>query len=491
MKNNKSNQQTVDFPVISEKIVPHTADSLNNCALTYLDKGMSAEAEECWEEALKTDPDSAILRYNYDLHLWKTARIDDMEAVRRLTSVSTKDVNYYRCLAQLHIARRDAESAIERINEAIAIYGKTDALKQTLTKAKNMKKKGLDGRCVFTLEENIDLIDSIKSTFGALLDDEQLFSKMRDNKVYAVCFSPSGRMALSAGTGSKVMLWNTATGDCIQAFEYTEHSEEKGCLWDAKWSNVAVWSVCFSPGSGQWISGGENLLVKLWSNRDGQCVKTLKGHTGAVRSVCYSPDGRLCISGGEDHLIKLWQINSGKCIKTLKGHTGMISSVCFSPDGNHCISGSEDHLIKLWHIESGKCTETLKGHTDAVCSVDFSPDGKQCISGSRDHTLKLWDIVANECIRTMEAHTDSVASVCFSPNGNLVISGSWDKTLKLWNIETGACNRTMVGHQGKVESVGFSPDGERVISGSHDGTAKIWNLPVIDASGDEFEWSKI
>lgn len=45
-----------------------TADSLNNRALSYLDLGMSREAEACWTEALAKEPDAAIVMYNQTLY---------------------------------------------------------------------------------------------------------------------------------------------------------------------------------------------------------------------------------------------------------------------------------------------------------------------------------------------------------------------------------------------------------------------------------------
>ena len=69
--------------------------------------------------------------------------------------------------------------------------------------------------------------------------------------------------------------------------------------------------------------------------------------------------------------------NTGQCLKTLKGHSGNVESVAFSPDGTKIISGSgeNDNTIKIWDANTGECLKTLTGHSRSVYSVAYSPDG--------------------------------------------------------------------------------------------------------------------
>jgi WD40 repeat protein len=93
--------------------------------------------------------------------------------------------------------------------------------------------------------------------------------------------------------------------------------------WEPKLRNtlqghteIAVWSVAFSPDSKTLASGGgfggKPGEIQLWDVATGKEQATLQGHTEAVRSVAYSPDGKTLASGSEDGTIKLWDVGTGK-----------------------------------------------------------------------------------------------------------------------------------------------------------------------------------
>jgi WD40 repeat protein len=97
----------------------------------------------------------------------------------------------------------------------------------------------------------------------------------------------------------------------------------------------------------------------------------------------------------------VWNSNTGECLKTLKGHSGWIGTVVFSPNGQLLISGSEDHTIQFWSISTGQCIHTLQGHNNGVEAVVISSDGQILVSGSRDETIKIWDVATRKCLRTL------------------------------------------------------------------------------------------
>jgi WD40 repeat protein len=417
------------------KVASHTADSLNNRALSYLDLGEPEEAEKCWEEALKIDPDNALIQYNQILRLWKTEQIDDLEAVYKLTLVSVKDENYYKFLAKLHLARADAESAIKCVNEAIAKCSETEDLKKALVEAQEMMERELDGRCICTVA-----VEECSN---------------------AACFSPDGKKVFLGSNNGQIKIWDTATGECI-------------CAWKGHTSWIV--SFCFSPDGKQALSS-DLYTVRLWNIETGDCIHSWK-ENNMVRSVCFSPNGKMVLLG-VGHTVLVWDLVNGKCIRTLIGHTSSVYYTWFSPDGKLALSGSEgDNAVKLWNIEAGDCIHTLEGYNTVVRSVCFSPDGKQVLVGSLE-TIKIWDVDTGVLLRTLKwGNISPINSLCISPDGKLVLSGDVNYTVRVWKLVTGECLRTFKEHTSSIISVCFSPDGRRALSVSSDRKVKTWNIPV-------------
>ena len=73
-----------DYPRTVSRAAADTGSSLNNKALSFLDLGMSGEAEKCWNEALKADPVHLEACVNEGLFLWRNARINDLEMAERI-----------------------------------------------------------------------------------------------------------------------------------------------------------------------------------------------------------------------------------------------------------------------------------------------------------------------------------------------------------------------------------------------------------------------
>ena len=152
----------------------------------------------------------------------------------------------------------------------------------------------------------------------------------------------------------------------------------------------SVYAVSFSPSGKLLATGSADNTVKLWDTTTGKQIKTLSGHTNWVNAVSFSPSGKLLATGSDDKTVKLWDTTTGKEINTLRGHTNSVNAVSFSADGKRLATGSVDKTVKLWDTTTGKEIKTLSGHTNAVNAVSFSPSGKLLATGSSDNTVKLW-----------------------------------------------------------------------------------------------------
>ncbi|KAN0076415.1 WD40-repeat-containing domain protein, partial [Elaphomyces granulatus] len=316
-----------------------------------------------------------------------------------------------------------------------------------------------DGRLVASgsLDRTTQLWDAATST-------ERRALKGHLDRVWAVAFSPNGRLVASGSDDKTIRLWDAATG--TERYTLKGHAD-------------SVQSVAFSPDGKLVASGSGDKTIRLWDAATGTERHALKGHADVVRAVAFSPDpdSRLLASGSDDWTVRLWDVSTGTERRILKGHSDWVQSVAFSPDGELVASGSRDKTIRLWDAATGKRQHILKGHSDSVHAVAFSPDGRLLASGSSDNTVRLWDASTGRERRALKCHSDWVRAVAFSPDGRLLATGSSDTTtIRLWDAATGTERHVLKGHSDLVWAVAFSPNGKLVASGSFDKTIRLWDI---------------
>jgi WD40 repeat protein len=153
-------------------------------------------------------------------------------------------------------------------------------------------------------------------------------------RVYALCAS---------GTKfTSIKLWDALSG------------QEQVCMEHGAW----VSSVCFSPDGRLLVSAGSDGNVKVWDAASGK-EQACMVHGGMwVTSVCFSPKGDRVLSGGEDGYVKVWELSTESLHTTSSTiaicHGNKVTSVCFSSQSFACgsaelvLSGGKDGIVKVW-----------------------------------------------------------------------------------------------------------------------------------------------
>ena len=421
------------------------ADSLNNRGVSYYDLGDKGKALECFEEALKVDPQHLEATKNERVLEWNNAKITDalvLERLRALEAIHGGWSDYWRIIGEVHFCRGALEEAKEALEKALEL-DPVNAVHQHLRAEVSRAMEEDSGwlRCLHTFEGHTDIVAS-------------------------VAISPDGRFGLSGSWDKTLRLWDLSGGRCVRTFE-----------GHTNWVN----SVAISPDGRFGLSSSEDVTMRLWDLASGHCLCTLEGSikTGPVKSVAISPDGRFGLLGCFGFSLQMWKLETGRCLRTFEGHDSGVNSVAVSPDSRFGLSGSGDKTLRLWELESGRCLRTFEGHKSTVHSVAISPDGRFGLSGSEDKTLRLWELESGRCLRTFEGHTNEVESVAISPDGRFGLSGSRDNTLRLWELESGSCLRTLEGHPNNVKSVAINPNGRFALSASWDKTLRLWEIQPI------------
>ncbi len=265
--------------------------------------------------------------------------------------------------------------------------------------------------------------------------------------------------------------------------------------------------VRFSPDGSLLATGGWDGELMLWDGRNGNWLRSLRGHANSVDQVLFSADGSRLATRSWDGALILWDTASGKplltaenshavfspdgailylvsragdistidaltgeAVNTVESPVGAIYSAAYSPARDTLAGGTRDGRVTLWDAQSEEVLRVLEGHSGTVTALAFSPDGSLLASGSADKTINIWDTQSGELLFTLTGHKDTVTALAFSPDSSTLASGGGtdDHTVRLWDVQQGAARRTLVEHKDEINIVAYSPDGEWLVTASDD-----------------------
>ncbi|MFO0889432.1 MAG: protein kinase [Isosphaeraceae bacterium] len=335
--------------------------------------------------------------------------------------------------------------------------------------------------------------------------------------VYAVAYSPDGKILATGGWDRSVKLRDAETGD-----ERLSLFGHEGFVMD----------LAFSPDGREIASVSEDRSVRLWEVASGHALGAFHGHTDFVFAVAFSPDGREIATGGFDATLRVWDRKASLPV-AFTGHRGWVSRFGFRADGRRLASvGSPGPSlaaseIRIWDPATGELeaapdiaqVETLQPVYPGLKQVGsakrgmmgtpatVSPDGKRIArvlsrpgtrpgysdrsgpqegpggraAGYLNNAVEILDAADGRVLHRLIGHTADVMDFAFSPDSSRLATASFDRTLKLWDVPTGREVFTLWGHTAGVVCLAFSPDGHRLASGGIDNTARVWDARPLPA----------
>jgi len=284
-------------------------------------------------------------------------------------------------------------------------------------------------------------------------------------EVFALHFSPDGKLLGVGDGGQGVHLYDAATGKPAGVVGEQGQPNAGGfaflaggrlvAVTRAPTGIVALWDVAkrqrikrLGPGPGvayatspearlvicSAAAGQKDGRLTIWGpgDSDGRSVP-ISGDSG--ENLALSGDGKLLASSGGDRpnrRIKVYRMPEVKLLHTMgKREGGMGTKLAFSPDGKLLASSGPDDL-KLWDVETGEVKPPVEGNNGA-CACCFTADGKVLAAYHRDEKgIKLWDVATRK--QRAFVPVRYVEHMTFSPKANVVAVALADRTVKLIDL---------------------------------------------------------
>jgi len=151
----------------------------------------------------------------------------------------------------------------------------------------------------------------------------------------SLTWSPDGMYLAWGGLDDSVWIW-----DLDETFKTLKVQDQ------------SVYAVAWSP-DGKLIgssgySGGVYDTVTVWDVESEEIVLELEGHSNGVQSIAWSPDMNVIATSDGIGRIMLWEADTGLRIRILTSHDGWVYNIAWSPDGSMLASGGDDEIARIW-----------------------------------------------------------------------------------------------------------------------------------------------
>ncbi|MGW4127288.1 protein kinase domain-containing protein [Amycolatopsis japonica] len=428
------------YPRTAAVPVERQADGLNNKALSMLDLGRSAEAEQHWRQGLATDARHPDLVFNYGLFRWRHGAVTDRELIRDLQAV---------CLARGRAGMADglAEYLLGLVH--LETGNTTDAI-QAL-------------RAAAALRPGMPEIDSAlrSATPPETTRDRVVLDGDPAALVNCHALNAEGTHLLGGYRDGRLGLWDLTDGSVV---------------WTRTGHTGVVVKLAMTPDASRALSSANDGTVRYWDLHDGTCLRELDAADESCFGLALSADGRHGLSTSNKSVL-VWDLVEGVRIRALDTPT-FVYSVAVTPSFDVAVSGGGDRTLHVWDLATGRCVRTvgLSAPGTEIGTVSVTPDGRYAAAGCSEGIIRSWDLRTGALRCELTGHAEQVDAVVITSDGSGAVSCGWDGTIRWWDLVTGRCRRTYYRHDDAPTTVAILPGEHQAVTSGTFGTAGWWPL---------------
>ena len=228
---------------------------------------------------------------------------------------------------------------------------------------------------------------------------------------------------------------------------------------------------------------GHETLVDL---RTGRSREVAGQHTDGIFGSSFSPDARILVTGGGDLVARVWDVRTGALLQTLAGHDGAVRALTVTAvDGEETAwTVSLDGSLIAWDLTGDRRfgrefngasgVDTLALGNLPQPAISSSPDGRFLALSASDGTV-IVDAATHAMVRHLRTvSTGAPSAQAWSPDGTrLAVTGDEKSVVTLYDTTTWSPvgggpllgPTPPVPGPDSVGSVAFSSDSSRLVAG--------------------------
>lgn len=282
--------------------------------------------------------------------------------------------------------------------------------------------------------------------------------------IYAVSYTPNGKMLVTGSFDHTVKLWDRASGEVVRTI-----GDHTGM----------VLTLAVSRDGTQFATAGLDRKVNLYDMPLSEAIADLGTQAGAVQALALSTDGKWLVSGDRSATVRLWQTSDNSMVKEFKAG-GPIKAVAVDTTGQVVFATDEQGTLYSWNVADGKLTGTLA--TAAAEQLLLNPDNRTVITAGKDGVVRVFTWPPTP-IRSLEGNTAAVTAMELSYDRNLVAAGGADGKLRLYNYADGKLLHTIEVGQ-PITSLSVTRDRQFVAVGDKQGRIRVWKTADASLQGE-------
>jgi len=248
--------------------------------------------------------------------------------------------------------------------------------------------------------------------------------------------------------------------------------------WRTVATGSAVKSLAFSPSGDVLAVMGQDAVVRVFDASDGRLVRSFVAAREKGVSLAFLPDGERLVCSAESS-VKLWSWREGKCLRTFPEHPHEIGVVAVSPDGSRVAATASDGKVRLW--SSDGFLIRVSRELDALhrlCAIAFRKDDQRLLVGYSTGVVALDEKLEPRehwGDPSWEESFDLPLALAPSPTTSEVVVASLGGVRLLSGALEPQAPIESARDPGVGSSVAWSADGESIVGTDHSGRVHVWS----------------